>query len=347
MARETERGIGWCDETWNPIRDKQGKWAGRVELIERELERPLHWRKPRRIAVALMGDWMHYGLPHEARDRILAVEAVCPQHVFIHLTKRWERQAKYFQRLLPGLQTHLYFRGGQESSHSTFKWPLPNVILGVSAWDQPSADEACHWLFRTPAVCRLLCLEPLLGPVDQLPYLRPFGDMCGRCGWVPVEGWEDYMRIWGSKARCLQCGEALPQQYLDWVRVGAETGPGARPMHPDWVRKIRDDCQAASVPFWFEDWGEWLPFSQAISSQQREAVSQTTIAGRQTYFGAHIQMGADGPITGTTPGVRPEQVNLVGKRIAGRLLDRRQWNEVPCYIRPSIQSASLSECQSR
>lgn len=179
--------------------DGRPAWTGRVELVESMLEAPLHWRKPAVIAVSLMGDWCHENLPDEARDRIFAVMALCPQHTFILLTKRWEGQAQYFGdalgradgvafavrrlrqvmgdhgtgRLLPHLSGGVYWR------------PLPNVILGASAWDQASTDEACRWLLQTPAAKRLLCLEPLIAPVDVKAYLPP-NDPC--LDWVIVGG---------------------------------------------------------------------------------------------------------------------------------------------------------------
>lgn len=89
-------------------------------------------------------------------------------------------------------------------------------------------------------------------------------------------------------------------QYIDWVICGGETGPGARPMHPDWVRGLRDQCQAAGTPFFFKSWGEWWP------GEWGRLYREKTIS----Y--------ADG-----------QDMVLIGKRRAGRLIDGREWNEVP------------------
>lgn len=104
----------------------------------------------------------------------------------------------------------------------------PNVWIGISVVNQEEADRDIPKLLDVPARVRFLSMEPLLGPVDLSDHLAC---LCGMCG-----------------------GE-----HLDWVIVGGESGPGARPMQPDWVRSIRDQCDAMSVPFLFKQWGEWAP----------------------------------------------------------------------------------------
>lgn len=104
-------------------------------------------------------------------------------------------------------------------------WPLPNLWLGVSVEDQASADQRVPHLLATPAAKRFFSCEPLLGPVDILVYGPNF-------------------------------------ETVDWVIVGGESGPKARPMHPDWARNLRDQCANAGVPFFFKRWGRWAPFRQ-------------------------------------------------------------------------------------
>ena len=110
---------------------------------------------------------------------------------------------------------------------------------------------------------------------------------------------------------------------IGWVIAGGETGPGARPMHPDWVRGLRDQCQAAEVPFFFKSWGEWLPCSDCPDDLDFEKHASGFI-GDDGIFDA----GNDGAFQ-CRNGVRDEQTFRVGKRTAGRLLDDREWNEVP------------------
>lgn len=105
----------------------------------------------------------------------------------------------------------------------------PNVQLLVSIWDQASADAAIPVLLDTPAVVRGVSIEPMLGPID-----------------FSVE----------SKNCAMCCPNCVPR--LDRVILGGENGPGARPMHPDWVRSVRDQCVDAGVPFWFKSWGDGM-----------------------------------------------------------------------------------------
>ncbi|MGW0247988.1 DUF5131 family protein [Nocardia goodfellowii] len=97
----------------------------------------------------------------------------------------------------------------------------PNLWLGVSVEDQKNAENRIRPLLGIPARVRFLSCEPLLGPLDLSPDLRSGG--------------------------------------VDWVIVGGESGPGARPVRADWIRRIRDDCATASVPFFFKQWGGRTP----------------------------------------------------------------------------------------
>lgn len=136
---------------------------------------------------------------------------------------------------------------------------LPNVHLGVSVENQQRADERIPILLRIPAAKRIINIEPMLGPVDLSKYFNS----------MDLLGWN----------------------YIDGVIVGGESGPGARPMHPDWVRSVRDQCVKAGTPFFFKQWGESTPIYQPI-------IKKTVMV-------------------------------KVGKKQAGRLLDGREWNELP------------------
>jgi len=111
---------------------------------------------------------------------------------------------------------------------------LDHVWLGVSCENQATADARIPILLQTPAAVRFISAEPLLGPVDLDGYLG------------------DDLAIAEYEYGSFQYG-----QGLDWIIAGGESGPGARPMHPDWARSIRDQCRAAGVPFFFKQWGEW------------------------------------------------------------------------------------------
>lgn len=333
MADNTH--IEWTDATWNPVTGcsvtspgctncyamklagtrlahhpsragltqdtKAGPvWTGEVRLNEDWLTQPLKWKRPRRIFVCAHGDLFHKNVPDEWIDRVFAVMALSPQHTFQVLTKRSARMREYCRfRFTEGYGTGGGGRLGtildEIACLGTFDpskplhWPLRNVWLGVSVEDQDRADERIPNLLETPAAKRWISAEPLLGPVDLTNITgaeksREYGS--------PVHGWS---AIWKNNG--------LGRAWLDWVVVGGESGPGARPLHPDWARSLRDQCQAAGVPFFFKQVGEWLheselgwwPFGD-------EAIERCQSVGE--YY-------------------------RVGKKSSGRLLDGREWNEVP------------------
>jgi protein gp37 len=156
-------------------------------------------------------------------------------------------------------------------------WPLPNVWLGVSVENQQWADIRVRALLGTPAAVRFLSCEPLLGPVDLAKAIEPN---------FAVSGWKDL-------------------SGLDWVIVGGESGRGARPMHPDWARSLRDQCTAAGVAFHFKQWGEWVTEDQSPEDIVLPATSWN-----------HLGDGEP-------------SIWKVGKGAAGRELDGRTWDEFP------------------
>jgi protein gp37 len=125
-------------------------------------------------------------------------------------------------------------------------WPFKNVWLGVSVEDQAAADERIPLLLKCPAAVRWLSCEPLLGPVDLRFHIfsEPTGNFRTHSGKRQME-----------LRRPADGG-------LHWVVAGGESGPDARPMHPDWARSLRDQCAAAGVPFFFKQWGEWAPYNR-------------------------------------------------------------------------------------
>jgi protein gp37 len=127
----------------------------------------------------------------------------------------------------------------------TGPWPLPNVWLGVSVEDQKWADIRIPQLLMTPAAVRFLSCEPLLGPVALTRVAYTDG---GGTHLDVVNGRHGVPDVWAADAK-----------RIDWVIVGGESGPGARPMHPDWARQIRDNCTEAGVPFHFKQWGGRTP----------------------------------------------------------------------------------------
>lgn len=284
MAERTS--IEWTEATWNPIvgcsivspgctncyamtmaarldamgtlphyggttqKTKAGPvWTGKLALApEATLLAPLRRRKPTVYFVNSMGDLFHEDVPDAWIDRVFAVMALTPQHTYQVLTKRSARMRAYMDqasgRIADGtiaLRKHplAIARGVGPSAVVPVPhlrpgaqwWPLANVWLGVSAEDQRRADERIPDLLATPAAIRFVSAEPLLGPID-------FGQTQEG---LPNNAW----LTWLDK--------------LDWIIVGGESGKGARPMHPDWARAIRDQCAAAGTAFFFKQWGAWAP----------------------------------------------------------------------------------------
>lgn len=188
-------------------------------------------------------------------------------------------------------------------------WP-DHVWIGTSVEHQKSADKRIPELLKIPAKVRFLSMEPLLGPVSLDRWF----------GLMPGHRWAECLcaEIDEADRPCITCEarQALGSESgIDWIIVGGESGPNARPMHPSWVRGIRDQCQNAAVSFFFKQWGEWI-----VSSHVEQHMPQGTMAW------PWAQRLTDGNITGDTT-----MMLRVGKKNSGRLLDGRQWNEIPWY----------------
>lgn len=344
MADKT--GIEWTDATWNPTTgcDKvtpgcdhcyaetiAHRFAGTkaypdgfaVTLRPERLDQPLRWRRPRRIFVNSMSDLFHKDVPDEFIAKVWAVMALAPQHTFQVLTKRHGRMrsllnSRDFHRLVrdawagcdkpEGITPGKCICGHSKSGHNGLGYcrigecacgagafvvplaagrPLPNVWLGVSVEDQARADLRIPALLGTPAAVRFLSCEPLLGPVS-LRWAK----------WAPLVNGNEYDGMKG----------------LGWVIVGGESGPGARPMHPEWARSIRDQCAYAGVPFLFKQWGEWLP----VGPDEETGKDSVYIGpdGKGIFYAHRYLPGA-------------QQMARVGKKAAGRTLDGRTHDEYP------------------
>jgi len=206
---------------WEP-KDRVARWTGKVALVPEKLDEPLHWRKPSRVFVNSMSDLFHEKLSDGEIDQVFAVMAEAQRHTFQILTKRAERMRQYsVGHTLPGC---------------VWKWPLPNVWLGVSVEDQTTADERIPLLLQTPAAVRFVSYEPALGPVDFHVYLS-------------TDATED----------CPACGSVMGCDHgaLDWLIYGGESGPGARLNDIAWAESARDQCKEAGVAFFCKQLGAY------------------------------------------------------------------------------------------
>lgn len=252
-------------------------WNGKVRFNADWLDQPLRWAKPRRIFVCAHGDLFHEDVPDAVIDQVFAVMALAPRHTFQVLTKRAARMRAYvgdpatMRRIYelvcdrvvveelavvliaPGSDERLVPAGPRIHLD---QWPLPNVWLGVSVEDQARADERVPELLATPAAVRFVSLEPMLGPVDlHIAWLGESaleGECWGDCLWCKKGGPPMHNCQLGRQS---EASFDKGRSGLDWVILGGESGPGSRPMHPDWARQVRDDCAAAGVAFFLKQWG--------------------------------------------------------------------------------------------
>lgn len=320
-------GIEWTDATWNPVtgctKVSPGcdhcyaetfaeRWRGTpghhfehgfdMTLRPERLGQPLRWRKPRRIFVNSMSDLFHEAVPDDFIAQVFGVMASAQRHTFQVLTKRHARMRSLLSS--PGFQAAVtdaavrLLRVGQPDFRALDEWPLPNVWCGVSAEDQHWAEIRVHALLSTPAAVRWVSAEPLLGPIDLRNLKARNGALIDAlCGDVKSPEGEIYAACPGS---------------VSWVVAGGESGHGARALHPDWARSLRDQCQSARVPFVFKQWGEWGPTGWV----GRGGTDPREIFVRDSTVHCHeFEEGA--------------QLRRVGKRAAGRELDGRTWDEYP------------------
>lgn len=336
--------IQWTDSTWNPVtgcskvspgcahcyaealslRYGWGKteWtpanaAENVILHPDRLELPLRWRTPRRIFVNSMSDLFHELVPTKFIIDVFAVMAAAREHTFQVLTKRPERMAQVLSDagFVDLVSTTMAQRAAQRGwcLDEVDEWPLPNVWLGTSVENQHWADVRIPWLLDTPAAVRFLSIEPLLGPID----LTVAGwNLCPGCGGTGERSGYYFAEDGMGPCRDCEARGTLNTPGIDWVIVGGESGPDARPMHPTWVQDLREQCRDADVAFFFKQWGEWVP------------------EGACPYFAPDtaITLNLDGTTTPAARGPYPaghRTLHRVGKHRAGRLLDGRTWDEYP------------------
>jgi protein gp37 len=343
--------IQWTDATWNPVTgctrvsegcthcyaerdsarwsdagskkysgvarrtDSGPRWTGKVRLHPEVLAEPFRYKKPKRIFVCSMSDLFHPDVPFEFIDQVFAVMALCPQHTFQVLTKRPERMAQYTDAevMWSADCIHEEVKELTGESYVVGEWPMPNVWLGTSCEDQATADQRIPHLLQCPAAVRFLSLEPLLGPIDLTPQLL-------------MQHAQTVRRVQRGQMPWDAPAEQHPS--IHWVIVGGESGPGARPMHPDWARSIRDQCQAAGVPFFFKQWGEYEPGCAYYTEADRIREEHLD---RQ-----HVIVSSGGSVWNIDQDHQPPPrawfMHCVGKKTAGRMLDGREWNQFPSEI---------------
>lgn len=292
--------IEWTDHTFNPwigcqavspgcdhcyaeaLAKRTGRdFATRTRTSEANWKLPLKWDRQAkaegrrfRVFCASMADVFDNQAPDEWRADLFALIQATPHLDWLLLTKRIGNVAS----MLPPAALQ------PMSPHH----PYPNIRIGATITSQPEADRDVCKLLQLP-LPNFLSMEPLLGAVD-LTELQPPGEL---------RMWVDALR--GTASSLGGTGPLHHIRRVDWVIVGGESGHGARPMHPNWARSLRDQCAAAGVPFLFKQWGEWEPLHTLERYQ-----------GRTVYDFEDWQ-----------------QMRRVGKKAAGRELDGRTHDGFP------------------
>lgn len=240
----------------------KGHFNGVMKTHDDELQKPLRWKKPRRVFVNSMSDLFHKDVPFEFIDKVFAVMALCPQHTFQVLTKRPERMAEFCDSIgrhsliddkiiewhteqEPDgyrLSNRLPIHPLQIAQDVRFRerWPLPNMWLGCSVENQQTADERIPHLLRCPAAVRFLSCEPLLGPL----ILHKYFAQC-ECG--GLHGFSACPNTGRVALSCERTGCTKLRPLLKWLIVGGESGHHARPFNIEWARSLVAQCKTAGV----------------------------------------------------------------------------------------------------
>lgn len=330
MTQNTK--IEWCDHTFNPWEGCQkvgpgcdhcyaetrnarfaggtainwGPGAPRRRTSASNWALPIRWNaqadafmaqhgRRQRVFCASLSDVFDNAVAPQWRADLFALIASTPNLDWLLLTKRIGNVQGMLAELAHGNDPELSLLD---------MMPLPNVWIGATIVNQEEADRDIPKLLAVPARVRFLSMEPLLGPVT----LREVhSDMC------------EINALTGDHG-VLRPLRGRSEAKVHWVIVGGESGPGARPMHPDWARSLRKQCESDGTPFLFKQWGEWV---DADNGPDDDALYKGKADCWAHIDGGHHSgaMGVD--FFNTYPMYR------VGKKAAGRLLDGREWNGAP------------------
>jgi protein gp37 len=321
MSENTK--IEWADHTFNPwegcqkvgpgcdhcyAENRNARFGGGVAInwgpgAKRRHTSAANWRKP----IAWNAAASEFQAKHDRRQRVFCASLA---DVFDNaVDAAWRTELFTLIRATPNLDWLLltkrignaHFLIGEAlinmegDTELLPTWPWSNVWIGATVVNQEEVDRDIPKLLATPAHLRFLSMEPLLGSVQVANWI---GESI--CATTHSREGEDFNR-------CDLTGK--PCGGIDWVIAGGESGPSARPSHPDWYRSLRDQCAAAGVPFLFKQWGEWSPGRQSPQ-----------IGSAQAAKCLFVQLEHEGCSVGAFK---------CGKKAAGRLLDGVEHNGFP------------------
>lgn len=343
MSENTK--IEWADHTFNPwegcqkvgpgcdhcyAETRNARFGGGVAInwgpgAPRRRTSDANWRKP----LAWNRDSGVFYAQHRRRQRVFCASL---SDVFDNAVDRgWRDDLATLILNTPNLDWLLLTKrignAGAMLGEMFLDGPPDNLWLGATIVNQEEANRDIQKLLATPAHVRFLSMEPLLGQVvlDRCPKTHHID---GRSHGWRFDGDDPYVVChWCGERRDNLTGRIVGQRMTpmpDWVIVGGESGPHARPMHPDWVRSLRDQCAAAGVPFLFKQWGEYTPGELAANPMYPD---DTKSAWRLDQTGAHW----NNPCEASMPRDQWQPIRFmkVGKKAAGRLLDGVQHHGFP------------------
>lgn len=288
-------------ESWAKRTGQAGLWRGeRRRTSAANWKLPLKWNKEAAAGCFLCGEPAPCGCGNHRRPRVFcsSLADVFEDHAAID--PQWRMDLLMLIDDTPHLDWLLLTKRPEnitpilrKASKGTYPddWNLrdhmQNVWIGTTVENQEYADKRIPELLKIPAKVRFLSIEPMLGPIDLRQWLHP----AIRSEWF--------------------C-------QIHWVIAGGESGPNARPSHPDWFRSLRDQCKAAGVAFHFKQHGEWaeteIVAGGDLGGDMRRGIVQHVRPDRE--IDGHFKRG-------------DVYMRRIGKKNAGRILDGRTWDELP------------------
>jgi protein gp37 len=304
--------ISWTEKTWNPIRGcskvsegckhcyaermaarfcGEGQWTGEARFILDMLDAPLRWKKPSLVFVNSMSDLFHESLTFGQIAAVYGIIAACPQHTFQALTKRAARMVEFYK----WVENHSHWSHPMQDALCEHPGPLPGLDHDDTGGVISTEVGGRGWPLSNLHLG--VSVENQRAADERIPLLK-------RC--PAAVRWVSGEPLLGHVKSDLN--------GINWVVVGGESGPNARPMHPEWVRALRDQCSFAGVPFFFKQWGEYVStYDRDVEDPDWRKCSKVEKDGPGQWLNLDGGQGFHGK--------RVHWMKRAGKKNAGNLLD--------------------------